>query len=65
MNAQLHPLIRNLGVKGLRRTSRELVKGPTMFTEEELRMQLFNLYLFIEIGGTGGGCFRYMYARFL
>ena len=28
-------------------------------------MNLFNLYIFIEIGGTGGGCFRYMYARFL
>ena len=23
------------------------------------------LYVFIEIGGTGGGCFRYMYSRFL
>jgi hypothetical protein len=28
-------------------------------------MHLFNLYIFIEIGGTGGGCFRSMYARFL
>jgi hypothetical protein len=28
-------------------------------------MNLFNLYVFIEIGGTGGGCFRPMYARFL
>jgi len=28
-------------------------------------MNLFNLYIFIEIGGTGGGCFRYMYSRFL
>ena len=28
-------------------------------------MNLFNVYIFIEIGGTGGGCFRYMYARFL
>ena len=28
-------------------------------------MNLFNLYMFTEIGGTGGGCFRYMYARFL
>ncbi|MGZ8885912.1 MAG: DUF4872 domain-containing protein [Halobacteriota archaeon] len=29
------------------------------------RMNLFSLYVFIEIGGTGGGCFRYLYARFL
>ena len=28
-------------------------------------MNLFTLYIFIEIGGTGGGCFRYMYSRFL
>jgi hypothetical protein len=28
-------------------------------------MNLFNLHIFIEIGGTGGGCFRYMYERFL
>ena len=36
-----------------------------MLSEGELRANLFNLYVFIEIGGTGGGCFRYMYARFL
>ncbi|MGZ8889607.1 MAG: DUF4872 domain-containing protein [Halobacteriota archaeon] len=29
------------------------------------RMNLFSLYVFIEIGGTGWGCFRYLYARFL
>lgn len=28
-------------------------------------MSLFNLYIFTEIGGAGGGCFRYMYSRFL
>jgi hypothetical protein len=28
-------------------------------------MNLFTIYVFIEIGGTGGGCFRYMYSRFL
>jgi hypothetical protein len=36
-----------------------------MFNDKELRMNLFTLYVFIEIGGTGGGCFRYMYSRFL
>jgi hypothetical protein len=63
--AQLHPPIKNFGVKGLRHTSRELVKWPNMFDDHALRMNLFSLYIFIEIGGTGGGCFRYMYARFL
>jgi hypothetical protein len=36
-----------------------------LFSQNELIMNLSNLYIFIEIGGTGGGCFRYMYARFL
>jgi hypothetical protein len=28
-------------------------------------MNLFSIFIFFEIGGTGGGCFRYMYSRFL
>ncbi|HVP17157.1 MAG TPA: DUF4872 domain-containing protein [candidate division Zixibacteria bacterium] len=36
-----------------------------IFNDRELRMSLFNLYIFTEIGGAGGGCFRYMYSRFL
>lgn len=63
--SQLHPPIKNIGVKGLRHTSKEILKWPNMFEERELRMNLFSLYIFIEIGGTGGGCFRYMYSRFL
>lgn len=62
---QLHPPIKNIGVKGLRHTSKEILKWPNMFGDRELRMNLFSLYVFIEIGGTGGGCFRYMYSRFL
>jgi hypothetical protein len=65
IQSQLNPPIKNLGVKGLRHTAREIVKWPDMFNDKELRMNLFNLYIFIEIGGTGGGCFRYMYSRFL
>ena len=63
--SQLHPPIKNIGVKGLRHTSKEILKWPNMFEERELRMNLFSVYIFIEIGGTGGGCFRYMYSRFL
>jgi hypothetical protein len=65
VESQLNPPIRNIGVKGLRHTSKEILKWPNMFKDHELRMNLFSLYIFIEIGGTGGGCFRYMYARFL
>jgi hypothetical protein len=63
--AQLNPPIKNLGVKGIRLTGKEILKWPKTFSEQELRMNLFTLYIFIEVGGTGGGCFRYMYARFL
>jgi len=65
VQAMLNPPISNLGVKGIRRTAKEITKWPDKFDDTELRMNLFSLYVFIEIGGTGGGCFRYMYARFL
>jgi hypothetical protein len=65
VDALLHPPIKNFGVMGLRHTARQLLQWPSIFKNKELRMNLFNLYVFIEIGGTGGGCFRPMYARFL
>jgi hypothetical protein len=65
IQSQLDPPIKNMGVKGMRHAARELPKWPEMFGEHDLRMNLFNIYLFTEIGGTGGGCFRYMYSRFL
>ncbi|MCP8318375.1 MAG: DUF4872 domain-containing protein, partial [Candidatus Methylarchaceae archaeon HK01B] len=63
--SQLNPPIKNLGVKGLRYTANEILKWPKIFEDKELRMNLFGIYIYIEIGGTGGGCFRYMYSRFL
>ena len=65
IDAHLNPPIKNFGVEGMRHTASQLLKWPAMFEDRELRMNLFNLYIFIEIGGTGGGCFRFMYARFL
>ena len=65
VDMQLNPPIKNFGVKGIRNTASELRQWPELFGDHELRMSLFNLYIFIEIGGTGGGCFRYMYSRFL
>lgn len=61
----LNPPIGNFGVKGLRRTAKKIGDWKNLFEDEEFRMNLFTIYIFIEIGGTGGGCFRYMYARFL
>jgi len=64
-DAMLHPPIKNLGIKGLRHSAAEILKWPEKFDDRTLRMTLFSLYVFIEIGGTGGGCFRPMYSRFL
>jgi hypothetical protein len=65
VDTELHPPIKNFGVRGMRHTADEILKWPDQFEDHELRMHFFNLYIFIEIGGTGGGCFRPMYARFL
>ncbi|MFB3896610.1 MAG: BtrH N-terminal domain-containing protein [bacterium] len=65
IEAMLNPPIKNFGVKGIRLTAKEILKWPKCFSDKELRANLFTLYIFIEVGGTGGGCFRYMYARFL
>ena len=64
-DSMLKPPISNIGFQGIRKTAKMLQKWPAMFSDHDLRMNLFTLYIFIEIGGTGGGCFRYMYARFL
>ena len=65
VEAQLNPPIKNIGVKGIRHTAKEILKWHNIFNDYDLRMNLFSIYIFFEIGGTGGGCFRYMYSRFL
>jgi hypothetical protein len=65
VDSLLNPPIKNLGVKGLRHSAKEIKKWPAVFNDSDLRMNLFSVYIFFEIGGTGGGCFRYMYSRFL
>ncbi|MFH1612300.1 MAG: DUF4872 domain-containing protein [bacterium] len=62
---QLNPPIKNIGIKGIKHTAKEITKWLNIFKNKELKMNLFNLYIFIEIRKTGGGCFRYMYSRFL
>ncbi len=62
----LNPPIRNIGVKGIRKAAQMLPKWADTMHATELRVALFNAYIFISaIGGTGGGCFRYMFSRFL
>jgi hypothetical protein len=62
----LNPPIRNLGIKGIRKAAQMVPKWPDTMDADELRMALFNAYIFVSaVGGTGGGCFRYMFSRFL
>jgi hypothetical protein len=63
--SMLDPPIKNMGIKGIRHTAKEIIKWPQVFTKKELKFNLFSLYVFIEVAGTGSGSFRYMYARFI
>jgi hypothetical protein len=62
----LSPPIRNFGVAGIRKAVGLLPRWPTALDRDTLRSACSNGYFMIDAaGGTGGGMFRYMYARFL
>ncbi len=58
--------ISNLGVKGIRKAAKRVLKWPDIMDVDGIRWACFNNFIFIDAtGGTGGGIFRYMYGRFL
>ena len=64
-HAMLHPPIRNFGLKGIKKWATMVLKWPEQFTGLYLYGCLMNVFMYIEIGGTGGSAFRPMYAQFL
>jgi len=61
----LKPPIKNLGLAGMEKWSKEVVKWPEQFQGMNLLGTLMNGFIYIETGGTGGSAFRLMYAQFL
>jgi len=61
----LEPPIRNIGLAGIEKFSKTVMRWPEQFQGISLLGALMNGFMYIEIGGTGGSAFRSMYARFL
>lgn len=61
----LAPPIKNIGLAGMQKWASLVVKWPQQFKGLNLFTCLFNTFIYIETGGTGGSAFRLMYAQFL
>jgi hypothetical protein len=64
-NNMLEPPISNFGLRGIRKWADIVPSWQKQFSGMNLYGCLFNTYMYIEIGGTGGSSFRTMYAKFL
>jgi len=67
VKTMLKPPIRNLGTRGIQHFANEIVKWPKAYPPRKLPFQqLYEVtYIMLEEDGTGGGCFRHLYSKFL
>lgn len=65
VDRMLNPPIRNIGLNGIKKWSKHIVKWPSLFPGEKLLHALYQGFIYIETGGTGGSAFRPMYSRYL
>ena len=61
----LNPPIRNIGLPGIKKWADIIPKWSEQFKDNNFFGCLFNTFIYIEIGGTGGSAFCPMYAKFL
>lgn len=61
----LNPPIKNLGIKGIRHFAGEILRWPMEYSPRRYAFGCEMVYIYLEEAGTGGGCFRYLYSRFL
>ena len=61
----LKPPIKNIGLAGMEKWAKLVVKWLEQFKGMNLLGTLMNGFMYIEIAGTGGSAFRSMYAQFL
>ncbi len=60
-----NPPIRNIGLKGIQKWAKLILKWPDLFHGEQLWQALYQGFIYIETGGTGGSAFRPMFTRYL
>lgn len=66
IESMLNPPIKNMGVKGILKWRRNLGKYPEIIPDPKTLIQtLWNHFIYIETGGSGGALFRNIYSRFL
>jgi hypothetical protein len=60
-----NPVIKNSGLPGMKKWSKEILKWSSMFEGINMLGALISSFVYIETGGTGGNAFRFVYADFL